>query len=137
MIFNNLLDEIRIGSNYQANIPEDYARGEEFQGETLMWSAAGLTVPEEKLNEFLAQAVKFNSEEEALKVLVDHHHDTEAALSKMANATSKSDKWADTDIFLYERNFVSYGKDFQKLKNVVRRKTIESKMSTSAYFISF
>lgn len=97
------------------------AREEEFQGETLIWSATASSLPEDKLNEFLEQAVQFNAEEEALQVLVAHHYDTEAALSSMANATRKPDEWTATDIFLYERAFMLNGKSFQKIKRVVRR----------------
>lgn len=102
----------------------------------MVWSAAAAVAPEDKLKEFLEQAVKFKDEEEALQMLVEHHHDTEAALSTMANASSKPAEWTATDIFLYERAFQSNGKSFQKIKRVVSRK-IESKMITSVYFISF
>lgn len=48
-----------------------------------------------------------------------HNHDVEKALSDMNNFVPMPDEWSQDDKIVFEQAFMQYGKNFNKIRNMV------------------
>ncbi|KAG9475439.1 hypothetical protein GDO78_003708 [Eleutherodactylus coqui] len=122
---------IRVGSDYQAQIPDykaDYAaqNGVEMKG-MLVWSPSHF-VSDAKLDEYILMAKEKHgyNVEQALGMLLWHKHDVERSLADLANFTPFPDEWSVEDKVLFEQAFSFHGKCFQRIQQMLPDKLIPS-----------
>ncbi|CAH2325173.1 REST corepressor 2 [Pelobates cultripes] len=123
---------IRVGSDYQAQIPE--YKPENFSGISnvemkgmLVWSPNHF-VSDAKLDEYISMAKEKHgyNVEQALGMLLWHKHDVERSLADLANFTPFPDEWSVEDKVLFEQAFSFHGKCFQRIHQMLPEKVIPS-----------
>lgn len=123
---------IRVGSDYQAQIPEfkpehmSSTNNTEMKG-MLVWSPNHF-VSDAKLDEYISMAKEKHgyNVEQALGMLLWHKHDVERSLADLANFTPFPDEWSVEDKVLFEQAFSFHGKCFQRIHQMLPEKVIPS-----------
>ncbi|XP_053544830.1 REST corepressor 2 [Bombina bombina] len=122
---------IRVGSDYQAQIPEyktenGHYNNTELNG-MLVWSPNNI-VSDAKLDEYITMAKEKHgyNVEQALGMLLWHKHDVERSLADLANFTPFPDDWSVEDKVLFEQAFSFHGKSFQRIQQMLPDKIIPS-----------
>ncbi|KAM8938645.1 REST corepressor 2 isoform 2-T2 [Pelodytes ibericus] len=123
---------IRVGSDYQAQIPEfkpdnsSRLSNVEMKG-MLVWSPNHF-VSDAKLDEYISMAKEKHgyNVEQALGMLLWHKHDVERSLADLANFTPFPDEWSVEDKVLFEQAFSFHGKCFQRIQQMLPEKMIPS-----------
>lgn len=123
---------IRVGGDYQAQIPEfkpDCASryGEKDQRSMLVWSP-NIQVSDAMLDEYILMAKEKHgyNMEQALGMLLWHKHDVEKSLADLANFTPFPDEWTVEDKVLFEQAFSFHGKSFHRIQQMLPDKMITS-----------
>ncbi|TSL34643.1 REST corepressor 2 [Bagarius yarrelli] len=123
---------IRVGADYQAQIPEykpelesDYS--EKDQRSMLVWSPNS-HVSEAMLDEYILMAKEKHgyNMEQSLGMLLWHKHDVEKSLADLANFTPFPDEWTVEDKVLFEQAFSFHGKSFHRIQQMLPDKLISS-----------
>ncbi|XP_060776049.1 REST corepressor 2 isoform X2 [Neoarius graeffei] len=123
---------IRVGADYQAQIPEykpelepDYS--ERDQRSMLVWSPNS-QVSEAMLDEYILMAKEKHgyNMEQSLGMLLWHKHDVEKSLADLANFTPFPDEWTVEDKVLFEQAFSFHGKSFHRIQQMLPDKLISS-----------
>ncbi|EDO33362.1 predicted protein, partial [Nematostella vectensis] len=128
---------MRVGSEYQATIPEmvsdvclfyldkdmDNAR----HCALLVW-APTKNMTDSKLDEYLRTAKDKHgyNVEQALGMLFWHKHNIEKSLTDLANFTPFPDEWSLEDKVLFEQAFGSHGKSFRRIQQMLPDKSVSS-----------
>ncbi|KAM4721909.1 REST corepressor 2 [Rhinophrynus dorsalis] len=123
---------IRVGSDYQAQIPEFkpekavQSRDVDMKG-MVVW-AQNNAVTDVKLDEYISVAKEKHgyNVEQALGMLLWHKHDVEHALADLANFTPIPDEWSVEDKVLFEQAFSLHGKSFQRIQQMLPHRMIPS-----------
>uniref|UniRef100_A0A673JEC0 REST corepressor 2 n=1 Tax=Sinocyclocheilus rhinocerous TaxID=307959 RepID=A0A673JEC0_9TELE len=123
---------IRVGGDYQAQIPEfklDCASrySENDQRSMLVWSPNS-QVSNAMLDEYILMAKEKHgyNMEQALGMLLWHKHDVEKSLADLANFTPFPDEWTVEDKVLFEQAFSFHGKSFHRIQQMLPDKLISS-----------
>ncbi|KAJ8266250.1 hypothetical protein GJAV_G00128270 [Gymnothorax javanicus] len=123
---------IRVGGDYQAQIPEykpdSPARyAEKDQRSMLVWSPNQL-VTDAELDEYILMAKEKHgyNMEQALGMLLWHKHDVEKSLADLANFTPSPEEWTVEDKVLFEQAFSFHGKSFHRIQQMLPDKLISS-----------
>ncbi|XP_051535500.1 REST corepressor 2-like [Myxocyprinus asiaticus] len=123
---------IRVGGDYQAQIPEfkpDCASrfSEKDQRSMLVWSPNS-QVSDAMLDEYILMAKEKHgyNMEQALGMLLWHKHDVEKSLADLANFTPFPDEWTVEDKVLFEQAFSFHGKSFHRIQQMLPDKLISS-----------
>ncbi|MFT7814655.1 REST corepressor 2-like isoform X1 [Arapaima gigas] len=123
---------IRVGGDYQAQIPEYKPDGlacysEKDQRSMLVWSP-NVSVSDAKLDEYILMAKEKHgyNMEQALGMLLWHKHDVEKSLADLANFTPFPDEWTVEDKVLFEQAFSFHGKSFHRIQQMLPDKLISS-----------
>ncbi|XP_072573520.1 REST corepressor 2 isoform X2 [Paramormyrops kingsleyae] len=147
---------IRVGGDYQAQIPEFKPGNDLFEwsaggwvsatkcnGETdtdsparfsekdqrsmLVWSPSTM-VSDAKLDEYILMAKERHgyNMEQALGMLLWHKHDVEKSLADLANFTPFPEEWTVEDKVLFEQAFSFHGKSFHRIQQMLPDKLITS-----------
>ncbi|XP_065104824.1 REST corepressor 2 isoform X1 [Paramisgurnus dabryanus] len=123
---------IRVGGDYQAQIPEfnpDSATrySEKDQRSMLVWSPNTI-VSDAMLDEYIVMAKEKHgyNMEQALGMLLWHKHDVEKSLADLANFTPFPDEWTVEDKVLFEQAFSFHGKSFHRIQQMLPDKLISS-----------
>ncbi|XP_077084328.1 REST corepressor 2 [Siphateles boraxobius] len=123
---------IRVGGDYQAQIPEfkpDCASrySENEQRSMLVWSPDS-QVSDAMLDEYILMAKEKHgyNMEQALGMLLWHKHDVEKSLADLANFTPFPDEWTVEDKVLFEQAFSFHGKSFHRIQQMLPDKLISS-----------
>ncbi|TWW63361.1 REST corepressor 2 [Takifugu flavidus] len=126
---------IRVGGDYQAQIPEfkpdSPARySEKEQRSMLVWCPNAL-LSDAILDEYILMAKEkhgYNMEQcfQALGMLLWHKHDVERSLADLANFTPFPDEWTVEDKVLFEQAFSFHGKSFHRIQQMLPDKLISS-----------
>ncbi|KAK3568166.1 hypothetical protein QTP86_032693 [Hemibagrus guttatus] len=123
---------IRVGADYQAQIPEykpepesDYS--ERDQRSMLVWSPNS-QVSDAMLDEYILMAKEKHgyNMEQSLGMLLWHKHDVEKSLADLANFTPFPDEWTVEDKVLFEQAFSFHGKSFHRIQQMLPDKLISS-----------
>lgn len=120
---------MRVGSDYQAKIPEfnPGAKADSKLDAMLVW-APHPDVPEPMLDEYSTVAKEkhgYNTEQ-ALGMLFWHKHSVDKALTDLANFTPFPDEWTVEDKVLFEQAFSFHGKSFHRIRQMLPDKSIAS-----------
>ncbi|KAK9875229.1 hypothetical protein WA026_007622 [Henosepilachna vigintioctopunctata] len=118
---------LRIGEEYQANIPELVtARNADLLEDKglLIWSPPEDT-DDENVDEYLNRATETYgyTAEQSLGMLYWHGHDTEKATEDLANYIPNKLSWSMKEEIVFENAFEQYGKDFKKINELLPHKT--------------
>ncbi|KAM9833463.1 REST corepressor 2-like isoform X1 [Syngnathus typhle] len=123
---------IRVGGDYQAQIPEFKADGparddEKEQKSMLVWRPDA-RLSDATLDEYIAMAKEKHgyNMEQALGMLLWHKHDVERSLADLANFTPFPDEWTVEDKVLFEQAFGFHGKSFHRIQQMLPDKLISS-----------
>ncbi|XP_028330981.1 REST corepressor 2 [Gouania willdenowi] len=123
---------IRVGGDYQAQIPEfkpdSPARyNEKDQRSMLVWCPNG-QLSDAMLDEYILMAKEKHgyNMEQALGMLLWHKHDVERSLADLANFTPFPDEWTVEDKVLFEQAFSFHGKSFHRIQQMLPDKQISS-----------
>ncbi|XP_026072201.1 REST corepressor 2-like isoform X2 [Carassius auratus] len=129
---------IRVGGDYQAQIPEfkpDKERdgnsashySENDQRSMLVWSPNS-QVSNAMLDEYILMAKEKHgyNMEQALGMLLWHKHDVEKSLADLANFTPFPEDWTVEDKVLFEQAFSFHGKSFHRIQQMLPDKLISS-----------
>ncbi|ROJ33103.1 REST corepressor 2 [Anabarilius grahami] len=123
---------IRVGGDYQAQIPEfkpDCASrySENDHRSMLVWSPNS-QVSDAMLDEYILMAKEKHgyNMEQALGMLLWHKHDVEKSLADLANFTPFPDEWTVEDKVLFEQAFSFHGKSFHRIQQMLPDKLISS-----------
>ncbi|KAI1898698.1 hypothetical protein AGOR_G00075050 [Albula goreensis] len=123
---------IRVGGDYQAQIPEfkpdsPAHYSEKDQRSMLVWSP-NIQVSDAKLDEYILMAKEKHgyNMEQALGMLLWHKHDVEKSLADLANFTPFPDEWTVEDKVLFEQAFSFHGKSFHRIQQMLPDKLISS-----------
>ncbi|XP_048885743.1 REST corepressor 2 isoform X3 [Brienomyrus brachyistius] len=147
---------IRVGGDYQAQIPEfkpgkdlfersagGWVSATKCNGETdtdnparlsgkdqrsmLVWSPSSV-VSDAKLDEYILMAKERHgyNMEQALGMLLWHKHDVEKSLADLANFTPFPEEWTVEDKVLFEQAFSFHGKSFHRIQQMLPDKLISS-----------
>lgn len=98
----------------------------------LVWSPTN-DIADNKLEEYIAVAKEkygYNGEQ-ALGMLFWHKHDLERAVLDLANFTPFPDEWTDEDKVLFEQAFQFHGKNFHRIRQMVRHEAWDCASSMS------
>jgi len=123
---------IRVGGDYQAQIPEfkpdsptRYA--EKDQRSMLVWSPDSL-VSDAMLDEYILMSKEKHgyNMEQSLGMLLWHKHDVEKSLADLANFTPLPEEWTVEDKVLFEQAFSFHGKSFHRIQQMLPEKHIPS-----------
>ncbi|XP_031440504.1 REST corepressor 2 isoform X2 [Clupea harengus] len=123
---------IRVGGDYQAQIPEfkpdsttRYAEKDERS--MLVWSPHSL-VSGAMLDEYIVMAKEKHgyNMEQALGMLLWHKHDVEKSLADLANFTPFPEEWTVEDKVLFEQAFSFHGKSFHRIQQMLPDKLVSS-----------
>ncbi|XP_076828633.1 LOW QUALITY PROTEIN: REST corepressor 2 [Brachyhypopomus gauderio] len=123
---------IRVGADYQAQIPEYIAdcesrHSEKDQRSMLVWSPNS-QVSDAMLDEYILMAKEKHgyNMEQSLGMLLWHKHDVERSLADLANFTPFPDEWTVEDKVLFEQAFSFHGKSFHRIQQMLPDKLISS-----------
>ncbi|XP_037540017.1 REST corepressor 2 [Nematolebias whitei] len=123
---------IRVGGDYQAQIPEfkpdSPARyNEKDQRSMLVW-CPDTQLSDAMLDEYILMAKEKHgyNMEQALGMLLWHKHDVERSLADLANFTPFPDEWTVEDKVLFEQAFSFHGKSFHRIQQMLPDKLISS-----------
>uniref|UniRef100_A0A3B3DBC1 REST corepressor 2 n=1 Tax=Oryzias melastigma TaxID=30732 RepID=A0A3B3DBC1_ORYME len=123
---------IRVGGDYQAQIPEfkpDTPSGcsEKDQRSMLVW-CPNSQLSDTMLDEYILMAKEKHgyNMEQALGMLLWHKHDVERSLADLANFTPFPDEWTIEDKVLFEQAFSFHGKSFHRIQQMLPDKLISS-----------
>ncbi|XP_067831597.1 REST corepressor 2 isoform X2 [Heptranchias perlo] len=123
---------IRVGSDYQAVVPECHPDSavrfsEKDTKGMLVWSP-NHNISDAKLDEYIAMAKEKHGYniEQALGMLLWHKHDVDKSLADLANFTPFPDEWTVEDKVLFEQAFSFHGKSFQRIQQMLPDKLISS-----------
>lgn len=123
---------IRVGGDYQAQIPEfkpdSPARySEKDQRSMLVW-CPNSQLSDAMLDEYILMAKEKHgyNMEQALGMLLWHKHDVERSLADLANFTPFPDEWTVEDKVLFEQAFSFHGKSFHRIQQMLPDKLISS-----------
>ncbi|XP_068164442.1 REST corepressor 2 isoform X1 [Antennarius striatus] len=123
---------IRVGGDYQAQIPEFKPDGparytEKDQRSMLVWCPNSL-LSDTMLDEYILMAKEKHgyNMEQALGMLLWHKHDVERSLADLANFTPFPDEWTVEDKVLFEQAFSFHGKSFHRIQQMLPDKLISS-----------
>nr|XP_020465802.1 REST corepressor 2 [Monopterus albus] len=123
---------IRVGGDYQAQIPEfkpdSPARYiEKDQRSMLVW-CPNSQLSDAMLDEYILMAKEKHgyNMEQALGMLLWHKHDVERSLADLANFTPFPDEWTVEDKVLFEQAFSFHGKSFHRIQQMLPDKLISS-----------
>ncbi|XP_061922031.1 REST corepressor 2 [Entelurus aequoreus] len=121
---------IRVGGDYQAQIPEfkpdnQVRYNEKDQRSMLVWCPNSL-LSEAMLDEYILMAKEKHgyNMEQALGMLLWHKHDVERSLADLANFTPFPDEWTVEDKVLFEQAFSFHGKSFHRIQQMLPEKQI-------------
>uniref|UniRef100_A0A8C6LWF5 REST corepressor 2 n=1 Tax=Nothobranchius furzeri TaxID=105023 RepID=A0A8C6LWF5_NOTFU len=125
-------DMIRVGGDYQAQIPE-FKPGkrtrhcEKDQRSMLVW-CPNTQLSDAMLDEYILMAKEKHgyNMEQALGMLLWHKHDVERSLADLANFTPFPDEWTVEDKVLFEQAFSFHGKSFHRIQQMLPDKLISS-----------
>jgi len=131
MVFSaNLNAEIKIGRDFQAEIPDI----DEFEGDCIevdasqcLWDPKESPLTDEHLNTYLEYAqTKGHDEFSALCILNVSNMNTERAISLIDEfAPSKiNDKWSEQESCLFKTAYATVGKNFSSMKSLFYNKTV-------------
>uniref|UniRef100_A0A3P9MUZ5 REST corepressor 2 n=1 Tax=Poecilia reticulata TaxID=8081 RepID=A0A3P9MUZ5_POERE len=118
---------IRVGGDYQAQIPEFKPRyNEKDQRSMLVWCPN--TQLSDNMDEYILMAKEKHgyNMEQALGMLLWHKHDVERSLADLANFTPFPDEWTVEDKVLFEQAFSFHGKSFHRIQQMLPDKLISS-----------
>ncbi|XP_038570708.1 REST corepressor 3-like isoform X1 [Micropterus salmoides] len=122
---------MRVGADYQANIPEFEPGSTKYSdkdsGGMLVWSPYH-TIVDSKLDEYIAIAKEKHgyNVEQALGMLFWHKHNIERSLADLPNFTPFPDEWTVEDKVLFEQAFSFHGKSFHRIQQMLPDKSISS-----------
>ncbi|XP_070849221.1 REST corepressor 2 [Chaetodon auriga] len=123
---------IRVGGDYQAQIPEfkpdsPTRYNEKDQRSMLVWCPNSL-LSDAMLDEYILMAKEKHgyNMEQALGMLLWHKHDVERSLADLANFTPFPDEWTVEDKVLFEQAFSFHGKSFHRIQQMLPDKLISS-----------
>ncbi|KAM7377475.1 hypothetical protein PAMA_013998 [Pampus argenteus] len=123
---------IRVGGDYQAQIPEFKPDGptrysEKDQRSMLVW-CPNSQLSDAMLDEYILMAKEKHgyNMEQALGMLLWHKHDVERSLADLANFTPFPDEWTVEDKVLFEQAFSFHGKSFHRIQQMLPDKLISS-----------
>ncbi|XP_035005064.1 REST corepressor 2 [Hippoglossus stenolepis] len=123
---------IRVGGDYQAQIPEfkpdsPTRYNEKDQRSMLVWCPNSL-LSDAMLDEYILMAKEKHgyNMEQALGMLLWHKHDVERSLADLANFTPFPDEWTLEDKVLFEQAFSFHGKSFHRIQQMLPDKLISS-----------
>uniref|UniRef100_A0A8C9ZH54 REST corepressor 2 n=1 Tax=Sander lucioperca TaxID=283035 RepID=A0A8C9ZH54_SANLU len=117
---------IRVGGDYQAQIPEfkpdsPTRCNEKDERSMLVWRPNS-QLSDAMLDEYILMAKEKHgyNMEQALGMLLWHKHDVERSLADLANFTPFPDEWTVEDKVLFEQAFSFHGKSFHRIQQMVR-----------------
>lgn len=123
---------IRVGGDYQAQIPEfkpdsPNRYNEKDQRSMLVWSPNNL-LSDAMLDEYILMAKEKHgyNVEQALGMLLWHKHDVERSLADLANFTPFPEEWSTEDKVMFEQAFGFHGKSFHRIQQMIPDKLIPS-----------
>ncbi|KAM9717386.1 REST corepressor 2 isoform 1-T2 [Menidia menidia] len=123
---------IRVGGDYQAQIPEfkpdsPSRYNEKDQRSMLVW-CPNTQLSDAVLDEYILMAKEKHgyNMEQALGMLLWHKHDVERSLADLANFTPFPDEWTVEDKVLFEQAFSFHGKSFHRIQQMLPDKLISS-----------
>ncbi|XP_067436244.1 REST corepressor 2 [Thunnus thynnus] len=123
---------IRVGGDYQAQIPEfkpdsPTRYNEKDQRSMLVW-CPNSQLSDAMLDEYILMAKEKHgyNMEQALGMLLWHKHDVEHSLADLANFTPFPDEWTVEDKVLFEQAFSFHGKSFHRIQQMLPDKLISS-----------
>uniref|UniRef100_A0A1A8NWW4 REST corepressor 2 n=1 Tax=Nothobranchius pienaari TaxID=704102 RepID=A0A1A8NWW4_9TELE len=123
---------IRVGGDYQAQIPEfkpdtPARHCEKDQRSMLVW-CPNTQLSDAMLDEYILMAKEKHgyNMEQALGMLLWHKHDVERSLADLANFTPFPDEWTVEDKVLFEQAFSFHGKSFHRIQQMLPDKLISS-----------
>ncbi|CAL1589962.1 unnamed protein product [Knipowitschia caucasica] len=123
---------IRVGGDYQAQIPEfkpdcPGRYTEKDQRSMLVW-CPNSQLSDAMLDEYILMAKEKHgyNMEQALGMLLWHKHDVERSLADLANFTPFPDEWSVEDKVLFEQAFSFHGKSFHRIQQMLPDKLISS-----------
>ncbi|XP_066536731.1 REST corepressor 2 isoform X2 [Hoplias malabaricus] len=123
---------IRVGADYQAQIPEykpdsESRYSDKDQRSMLVWSP-NCQVSDTMLDEYILMAKEKHgyNMEQSLGMLLWHKHDVEKSLADLANFTPFPDEWTVEDKVLFEQAFSFHGKSFHRIQQMLPDKLISS-----------
>ncbi|XP_044040546.1 REST corepressor 2 isoform X1 [Siniperca chuatsi] len=123
---------IRVGGDYQAQIPEfkpdsPTRFSEKDQRSMLVW-CPNSQLSDAMLDEYILMAKEKHgyNMEQALGMLLWHKHDVERSLADLANFTPFPDEWTVEDKVLFEQAFSFHGKSFHRIQQMLPDKLISS-----------
>ncbi|XP_028285028.1 REST corepressor 2 [Parambassis ranga] len=123
---------IRVGGDYQAQIPEfkpdsPTRYSEKDQRSMLVW-CPNSQLSDAMLDEYILMAKEKHgyNMEQALGMLLWHKHDVERSLADLANFTPFPDEWTVEDKVLFEQAFSFHGKSFHRIQQMLPDKPISS-----------
>ncbi|XP_072318277.1 REST corepressor 2-like [Eucyclogobius newberryi] len=123
---------IRVGGDYQAQIPEfkpdcPSRYTEKDQRSMLVW-CPNILLSDAMLDEYILMAKEKHgyNMEQALGMLLWHKHDVERSLADLANFTPFPDEWTVEDKVLFEQAFSFHGKSFHRIQQMLPDKLISS-----------
>lgn len=126
---------MRVGQNYQAEIPEFIAYGpapEYYEDERAIrvWSPHN-KIPDHILDEFLTKAKEkfFYTTEQALGMLSWHKFDLNRAYADLPNFVPFPNEWSVEDKVLFEQAYQFHEKQFQKIKQMLPDKSMANLIS--------
>ncbi|KAM4536457.1 REST corepressor 2 isoform 1-T4 [Odontesthes bonariensis] len=123
---------IRVGGDYQAQIPEfkpgsPTRYNEKDQRSMLVW-CPNSQLSDAVLDKYILMAKEKHgyNMEQALGMLLWHKHDVERSLADLANFTPFPDEWTVEDKVLFEQAFSFHGKSFHRIQQMLPDKLISS-----------
>lgn len=121
---------MRVGSEYQATVPEFVSSGklETKSDSMLVWAAHHDADVDKRIDAYAAVAKEKHgyNMEQALGMLFWHKHNFEKALADLPNFTPFPDEWTVEDKVLFEQAFNFHGKSFQRIRQMLPDKSIAS-----------
>uniref|UniRef100_A0A8C7M585 REST corepressor 2 n=1 Tax=Oncorhynchus kisutch TaxID=8019 RepID=A0A8C7M585_ONCKI len=121
---------IRVGGDYQAQIPElnpdtPSRYNEKEQRSMLVWCPNSL-ISDAMLDEYILMAKEKHgyNMEQALGMLLWHKHDVECSLADLANFTPFPEEWTVEDKVLFEQAFSFHGKSFHRIQQMLPDKLV-------------
>ncbi|XP_029610436.1 REST corepressor 2 isoform X2 [Salmo trutta] len=121
---------IRVGGDYQAQIPElnpdtPSRYNEKEQRSMLVWCPNSL-ISDAMLDEYILMAKEKHgyNMEQALGMLLWHKHDVECSLADLANFTPFPEEWTIEDKVLFEQAFSFHGKSFHRIQQMLPDKLV-------------
>ncbi|KAM3870138.1 REST corepressor 2-like [Diretmus argenteus] len=123
---------IRVGGDYQAQIPEfkpdsPICYNEKEQRSMLVWRPNS-HISDAMLDEYILMAKEKHgyNMEQAMGMLLWHKHDVERSLADLANFTPFPEEWTVEDKVLFEQAFSFHGKSFHRIQQMLPDKHISS-----------